>query len=91
MSYYYPYYTYLSAVNVENALRRSRLASEIAAERVATQAALARSRIETSIAAENALRRSRLQAEFAASRAATEAALRRSRIAAEVEADSIAS
>ncbi len=43
MSYYYPYSRVLET---ESALRRSRLAAEIAASRVATEAALRRSRIE---------------------------------------------
>jgi hypothetical protein len=57
MSYYYPYSRVLEA---ENALRRSRLAAEIAASRVATEAALRRSRVEAEIFAETALRRSRI-------------------------------
>ena len=46
MSYYYPYSRVLEA---ESALRRSRLAAEIAASRVATEAALRRSRVEAEI------------------------------------------
>jgi hypothetical protein len=67
MSYYYPYYSYLpqshryvAAIEIENALRRSRVAAEIAASRVATEAALRRSRIEAEVATEAALRRSRI-------------------------------
>lgn len=67
MSYYYPYYSYISsnlsyvaAVETENALRRSRVAAEIAASRVATEAVLRRSRIEAEVATEAALRRSRI-------------------------------
>jgi hypothetical protein len=59
MSYYYPYSRVIEA---ESALRRSRLAAEIAASRVATEAALRRSRIEADIATESALRRSRVEA-----------------------------
>lgn len=44
MSYYY--YPYSRLIETENALRRSRLAAEIAASRVATEAALRRSRVE---------------------------------------------
>lgn len=42
MAYYYPYYSpyypygYVSAIETENALRRSRLAAELAVSRVAT-------------------------------------------------------
>jgi hypothetical protein len=43
MSYYYPY---SRIVEAESALRRSRLAAEIAASRVATDYALTRSRVE---------------------------------------------
>jgi len=57
MSYYYPYSRVIEA---ESALRRSRLAAEIAASRVATEAALRRSRVEAEIATENVLRRSRI-------------------------------
>jgi hypothetical protein len=49
-------------------LRRSRVEAEIAADRVATEAALRRSRIEAEIATESALRRSRIEAEIEASR-----------------------
>ena len=52
MSYYLPYYrytpsnlSYLSTVEAENALRRSRLAAEVAASRVASEVALRRSRV----------------------------------------------
>lgn len=55
MSYYY-----LASLEAENALRRSRLAAELAASRAATEVALRRSRIEAEVVAENALRRSRV-------------------------------
>jgi len=42
MSYYYPY---SRVFETENVLRRSRLAAEIAVSRVATEAALRRSRV----------------------------------------------
>jgi hypothetical protein len=42
--------------------------AEIAADRLATESALRRSRIEAEIATDNALRRSRLAAEIEASR-----------------------
>ncbi len=42
--------------------------AEIAADRVATEAALRRSRIEAEIATESVLRRSRIEAEIEASR-----------------------
>lgn len=52
MSYYYPYYRYLSssfstlaALEAENALRRSRVEAEVAASRAASEAALRRSRV----------------------------------------------
>ena len=57
MSYYYPY---SRVIETESALRRSRLAAEIAASRVATEAALRRSRVEAELVAQDALRRSRL-------------------------------
>lgn len=56
MSYYYPYYPYYrylstlpstyAAIEVEGALRRSRLAADLAVSRAATESALRRSRIE---------------------------------------------
>jgi hypothetical protein len=54
------YFSYLSSIEAESALRRSRVAAELAASRVAADVALRRSRIEADIAADNALRRSRL-------------------------------
>lgn len=42
---FYPTYSYLTALETENALRRSRVAAELAASRVASEAALRRSRI----------------------------------------------
>jgi hypothetical protein len=67
MSYYYPYYPYpyyssSVALQAEGVLRRSRLAADIAASRVATEVALRRSRIEAEIATEDLLRRSRIEA-----------------------------
>lgn len=52
--YYYPYYSryssflpsYVASLEVENALRRSRVEAELAASRAATEVALRRSRIE---------------------------------------------
>ncbi len=49
-------------------MRRSRIEAEIAADRVATEAALRRSRVEAELVAESALRRSRVEAEIEASR-----------------------
>jgi len=49
-------------------LRRSRVEAELVAEKVATEAALRRSRVEAELATESALRRSRLDAEIEASR-----------------------
>lgn len=49
-------------------MRRSRVEAELAAEKVATEAALRRSRVEAELATESALRRSRLDAEIEASR-----------------------
>lgn len=67
MSYYYPYYrysflkpSYATALQVEGALRRSRVEAELAASRAASEAVLRRSRIEAEVAAESALRRSRI-------------------------------
>ena len=54
------YYSYLASLEAENALRRSRVAAELAASRAATEFALRRSRVEAEVAADNALRRSRL-------------------------------
>lgn len=74
MSFYYPYryslascrYSpYINYIEAENSLRRSRLAAELAASRLAT---------------EDAIRRSRVAAEIEADRIATERALRRSRV-----------
>jgi hypothetical protein len=62
-------------------LRRSRLAADIAASRIATESALRRSRVEAEIVVEEA-RRARIGAEIEAERYATEDALRRSRVAA---------
>lgn len=91
--YYSPYSDYLEA---ESALRRSRLAAEVAASRIATEDAIRRSRIAAELAAsrvatESALRRSRLEAELAASRVASEVALRDSlrRLRIDAEVDSI--
>ena len=54
------YYAYLASLEAESALRRSRVAAELAASRAATESALRRSRIEAEVAAETAVRRSRI-------------------------------
>jgi hypothetical protein len=91
MSFYYPYkYTsiswryspYASYLDTERSLRRSRLAAELAASRMATEDAIYRSRVAAEVeadiyATERVLRRSRVEAEIEAS-----SAIRRSRIAA---------
>lgn len=63
-----------SRLETEAALRRSRIAAEVEADRYAY---------------ENVLRRSRVEAELASERVANEAALRRSRIEAEIATESV--
>lgn len=65
-----PYVTYLTALEAESALRRSRIEAELAASRTATEMVLRRSRLEADAYVEKAskdeaLRRSRVQAEIA--------------------------
>ena len=59
-------HSYAAELAASAALRRSRVAAELAASSVATEAALRRSRVEAEIAADEAVRRSRVSAEIAA-------------------------